>query len=113
QTNRYRLHRSVLSVGIIGIIGRSYRSVSSVGLIGRFLSSPDLLLQPLGHHLQHLHPRPILVIPLHQYPRRLLRAGLLEHIARRRFICVPLGAVAPILFRYLVLLVGRLLTRLE
>src|SRR6185437_11439471 len=57
------------------------------------------LLDRLDQRPQHLHPGEELVLRLDQRPGRDLGAGPVDHVARRPPVRVPLGAVAPVLFR--------------
>ena len=65
----------------------------------------EFCLKPREQRLQHLHPRPALVLRLDQRPGRGRGAGPIDHLADGIVIQVPFLAIAPVLVRDLILLV--------
>src|SRR4051812_4206959 len=81
----------------------------------RFLSWElvERTLDALHQSFQDFDPRESLVVRFYERPSRNFRGRPLDHVGSRRLVCLPLLAVAPVLWSDLETLEARVLARLE
>ena len=76
-------------------------------------ASPDCVFQVAAADFQHFDARVAFIVCFDEVPRRLGRAGPLDHLADGLCVEIPFVAVAVVVLRDLVFLVGRLFALLE